>query len=99
MAAPCRTLHGRGHRPATVATSRECRRRPRRGGLMGAALGLLLGIGLLLIWESRAGRPARASSRPRGLTERTRDLLAQAGCTAWRPAQLWTLCAASGVFG
>lgn len=54
---------------------------------MGALLGLLLGIGLLLIWRSGPRRPARRAFR-RGWTDRTTELLAQAGIEAVTPAQL-----------
>ncbi len=54
---------------------------------MGALLGLLLGLGLLLLWQSRT--PARP--RPPGGSRwqaRTRDLLVQAGVEGVTPAQL-----------
>ena len=62
---------------------------------MGALLGLLLGLGLLLLWQSRT--PARP--RPVGGSTwqaRTRDLLTQAGVEGVTPAQL--VCA-SAVLG
>lgn len=55
---------------------------------MGALLGLLLGVGLLLIWESF--RPRRPRTRPRrpGVRQRTREMLAQAGIESVTPAAL-----------
>ena len=63
---------------------------------MGALLGLLFGLGCLLVWRSG---PRRPPARPRDgdrLTDRTRDLLAQAGIEGVTPSQLFT---ASGVLG
>ena len=63
---------------------------------MGALLGLLFGLGCLLVWRSG---PRRPPARPRDgetLTERTRDLLVQAGIEGVTPSQLFT---ASGVLG
>lgn len=58
---------------------------------MGALLGLMLGLGLLLILLSgRREEPARVSDR-RSWAERTRELLAQAGIEAVSPAQLVTV--------
>lgn len=45
---------------------------------MGALLGLVLGLGLLLIWRSGPRAPARAAARP-GWLPRRADLLHQAG--------------------
>jgi tight adherence protein B len=54
---------------------------------MGALLGLMLGIGVLLIWRSGSRRsPRRPRSRPR-TNERIADLLAQAGIEAVTPRQ------------
>lgn len=55
---------------------------------MGPLLGLLFGIGVTLVWRSG---PRRAPRRPRTkptLTERTADLLAQAGIESVTPRQL-----------
>ena len=63
---------------------------------MGPLLGLLLGLGLLLVWRSGPRRPV---ARPRtGPTwqDRVRDLLAQAGIEGVTPHQL---AAASGGLG
>ncbi|RJK96371.1 type II secretion system F family protein [Vallicoccus soli] len=59
---------------------------------MGAALGLLLGIGLLLVWQSTAP-PAPPRPRTRlTVRERTREMLAQAGIEAVTPAALLLSC-------
>ncbi len=56
---------------------------------MGAALGLLLGLGLLSIWRSGARRGHRHESRSgSGWHARTGDMLAQADLEAITPAQL-----------
>lgn len=64
---------------------------------MGALLGLVLGVGLLLIWRSGARAPVRTNpSRPTWTTRR-RDLLRQAGVDGVGPGQLLAaqlLCAA-----
>lgn len=54
---------------------------------MGALLGLLLGLGLLLIWRSTLGPHAPATT-PRRWQDRTGELLAQAGIEGVRPGQL-----------
>ena len=63
---------------------------------MGALLGLLLGLGLLLIWRSGPRAPVRA---PAGESweDRTRDLLAQAGIEGVSPRQLATVSAVLGL--
>jgi tight adherence protein B len=64
---------------------------------MGAVLGLTFGIGALLIWRSG---PRRPPARPRAtptLTQRTAELLAQAGYPTIRPQQLFALCAVTAV--
>ncbi len=63
---------------------------------MGPFLGLLLGLGLLLVWRSG---PRAPEPRPRTGTswqDRTRDLLAQSGIEGVTPRQL---AAASGALG
>ena len=54
---------------------------------MGALLGLLFGLGCLLVWRSGTRAPVRSRSGP-DVTERTRDLLAQAGIEGVSPRQL-----------
>jgi tight adherence protein B len=66
---------------------------------MGALLGLLLGIGLLLVWDAASPRPVQSRPRRRKLGERTAELLGQAGYSGVRPAQLWLLCMLSGGVG
>jgi tight adherence protein B len=66
---------------------------------MGAALGVMLGIGLLLVWDSTSTGRARPRSARRPVSERTAELLGQAGFTAMRPHQLWMLCLLTGVLG
>ena len=62
---------------------------------MGAFLGLLLGLGLLLIWRSGSRAPTRTPTRT-SWRERLADLLAQAGIEGVAPGQL---VAASTVLG
>lgn len=62
---------------------------------MGAFLGLMLGLGLLLIWH---GLSTAETSRPRRPPfERTRERLVQAGLPSVSPAQLFALQALSAV--
>jgi tight adherence protein B len=63
---------------------------------VGALLGLVAGLGLLLIWRSGPRAPQRANTRTTW-TDRRRDLLRQAGVDGVGPAQLagaQVLCAA-----
>lgn len=65
---------------------------------MGALLGLVLGAGLLLVWQSLAGserRSASASRTPRRTS--TRDLLVQAGVESVSPAGLAVSALVTGV--
>ena len=55
---------------------------------MGALLGLLLGLGLLLIWRSGPRRPERVRRSGRSVQARTAELLAQAGIEGVSPRQL-----------
>jgi len=56
---------------------------------VGAFLGLLLGLGLLLVWHGATAKPT--AKRPRTRSERTRDRLIQAGLPGVTPAQLVAL--------
>ena len=56
---------------------------------MGAFLGLLVGLGLLLIWHGLTAAPT--SRRARGRSDRTREQLIQAGLPGVTPAQLIAL--------
>jgi tight adherence protein B len=66
---------------------------------MGALLGLLLGLGLLLIWQSlhAAREPARTRSTRRPVTGRLGELIAEAGIEAVTPRQLLLSCVGSGL--
>jgi tight adherence protein B len=64
---------------------------------MGAVIGLLAGLGLLLIW-SAFSRP-RAPSAPPRRGHRTRERLAQAGLTGVNPTQLTLLQVLGGTVG
>ncbi|HET6817398.1 MAG TPA: type II secretion system F family protein [Mycobacteriales bacterium] len=66
---------------------------------MGAALGLLFGVGVLLVWDTATARPTAAQPRRRTTRERTAELLGQAGLSMLRPGQLWLMCAATAVVG
>jgi tight adherence protein B len=56
---------------------------------VGGFLGLLLGVGLLLIWHGLTAAPT--SRRTRGRSDRTREHLIQAGLPGVTPAQLIAL--------
>jgi tight adherence protein B len=56
---------------------------------VGAFLGLLLGLGLLLVWHGATARPR--AKRPRERSERTRERLIQAGLPGVTPVQLVAL--------
>lgn len=62
---------------------------------MGALLGLLLGLGLLLVWRSGPRAPVRTSSGPTW-QDRTADLLAQAGVEGVTPVRLLGASLAAG---
>ena len=59
---------------------------------MGAFLGLVLGVGLLLIWRSGSRRPDPSGARHRTLVRRTEDMLAQAGLSGITPASFAASC-------
>jgi tight adherence protein B len=67
---------------------------------MGALLGLALGTGLLLVWQSVAGpgRPREPRPGRRGARQRLADLIAEAGLESVSPVQLMWSCAALGGF-
>lgn len=56
---------------------------------MGAFLGLLVGVGMLLVWHGLTAPPS--SRRPRTRSDRTREHLIQAGLPGVTPAQLIAL--------
>ena len=60
---------------------------------MGALVGLLFGLGCLLAWRSGSRAPVRRASGPTA-TDRTRELLAQAGIEGVTPARLYAASAA-----
>jgi tight adherence protein B len=64
---------------------------------MGALLGLLAGVGVLLMWRSGPRRPAPKPRSSPTLSQRTTELLAQAGYPSIRPQQLFVLCGVAGV--
>jgi tight adherence protein B len=64
---------------------------------MGAVIGLVFGIGLLLMWRSGSRRPPPRARTSPSLSERTAELLAQAGYSSIRPQQLFALCAVCGI--
>src|SRR4051794_8179380 len=72
---------------------------PRRSGgdLMGSVIGLTLGIGLLLVWQSRSRRPVVTRREGTSRADRLAQLLAQAGYPTIRPHQLLGICAGVGV--
>jgi tight adherence protein B len=64
---------------------------------MGALLGLMFGVGVLLVWQSWRG-PTKHRAERRGVRLRRRiaDLIAEAGIEAVTPQQLVASCAAAG---
>ncbi|MGH8776464.1 MAG: type II secretion system F family protein [Jiangellaceae bacterium] len=67
---------------------------------MGALLGLMLGVGLLLIWQWFGGPDEPRAARPghRSLRDRLADQLAEAGIEGITTRQLLASCAGSGAF-
>lgn len=63
---------------------------------MGAVLGLLFGLGVLLIWRSRTV-PAGGPARQHRWTTRRNDVLRQAGIDGVGPNQLWAVQAISAL--
>jgi tight adherence protein B len=66
---------------------------------MGSVIGLTLGIGLLLVWQSRSRRPVVTHREGSSRADRLAQLLAQAGYPTIRPHQLLGICAGVGVVG
>ncbi|MCW2608473.1 MAG: type secretion system protein [Frankiales bacterium] len=64
---------------------------------MGPLVGLLFGLGLFLVLRSGSPAPVRTGPQPETFTDRTRDLLAQAGIEGVTPNQLFTLCGVLGL--
>jgi len=64
---------------------------------MGALLGLVLGVGLLLIWRSGPRRVEPRGPRRPTASQRTADMLAQAGLPGITPASLAASCAGVAV--
>jgi tight adherence protein B len=64
---------------------------------MGAMVGLMLGVGLLLVWQSFTGPVRRQADRRRG-RDRVADLIAEAGIEAVTSRQLLVSCAGAGAF-
>jgi tight adherence protein B len=65
---------------------------------MGALLGLMFGVGLLLVWRWwRVPVPSRAERRGIGLRRRIADLIAEAGIEAVTPRQFLATCAGIGM--
>jgi tight adherence protein B len=63
---------------------------------MGAFLGLLFGVGLVVAWRSGSRRPAPRTRSGPSIRERTAQTLAQAGIEAVSPGQLYAASAACG---
>jgi tight adherence protein B len=66
---------------------------------MGALLGLMLGAGLLLVWQWwRGPMSGRAVRRGVGPRRRIADMIAEAGIEAVAPRQVLAACAGAGAF-
>lgn len=66
---------------------------------MGALIGLIGGLGLLLIWRSGPRAPQRTTATSSTWTSRRRDLLRQAGIDGVGPAQLLGVQVLAGLIG
>jgi tight adherence protein B len=64
---------------------------------MGSLLGLLLGLGLLLIWRSGNRRPPRRLRTTANSRQRLSELLVQAGYPSVKPRQLLAVAAVCGL--
>ena len=64
---------------------------------MGALVGLMLGVGLLLVWQSFTGPVGRRADGSRG-RDRVADLIAEAGIEAVTSRQLLVSCVGAGGF-
>jgi tight adherence protein B len=64
---------------------------------VGALLGLILGVGLLLIWRSGPRAPQRRPRTAPTVHERVVELLAQAGYATVRPQQLYAVSVVTAV--
>jgi tight adherence protein B len=62
---------------------------------MGAVLGMILGVGLLLVWQGVRPRPEERPRRPDTARRRLSDLVAEAGLEGVTPGGLVAVCAAS----
>jgi tight adherence protein B len=65
---------------------------------MGALLGLVAGVGVLLIWRSGPRAPQRRGRDAASFNQRVHVLLVQAGYVGIRPQQLYVVCSATGGF-
>src|SRR3954471_11184443 len=63
---------------------------------MGAAVGLVFAVGVVLMWEGVSGRDRWSRPRRRGRGATT-ELLASAGYAGVAPERLWGLCAGTGL--
>jgi tight adherence protein B len=61
---------------------------------MGAVIGLVFGVGVLLVWNAATAGAAPVRSNP-SLRARTAELLAQAGYAGVHPEQLYAVCVAA----
>lgn len=63
---------------------------------MGALLGLIVGVGVLLVWSSATRPAARPAANRATAHDRVTDLLARAGYPTVRPQQLYALSGCAG---